>query len=123
MIIRWLGQASFAVTTAAGTRVRTDPFDESLGLPVSKEPADVVTVSHAHFDHNAVHLVGGEQMAASKAPRAVCDHSHAKALRVVQLEFLNDAVLDGDILRLTAHDPNIGISGSPYLSQVQSAIC
>lgn len=60
MIIRWLGQASFSITTTDGTTVRTDPFDESLGLPVSKEPADVITVSHGHHDHNAVHLVPGE---------------------------------------------------------------
>ena len=60
MIIRWLGQASFSITTSDGKTIRTDPFDESLGLPISKEPADVVTVSHGHFDHNAVHLVPGE---------------------------------------------------------------
>ena len=60
MIIRWLGQASFSITTSDGKTVRTDPFDESLGLPVSDEPADVVTVSHGHFDHNAVHLVPGD---------------------------------------------------------------
>ena len=60
MKIRWLGQASFSIHASDGTVVRMDPFDESLGLPVSDEPADVVTVSHGHFDHNAVHLVPGE---------------------------------------------------------------
>jgi L-ascorbate metabolism protein UlaG (beta-lactamase superfamily) len=57
MIIRWLGQASFNIEAADGRTIRTDPFDESLGLPICKGPADVVTVSHTHFDHAAVHLV------------------------------------------------------------------
>jgi len=67
MRIRWLGQASFSIRTSDGTTVRTDPFDESLGLPVSDEPADVVTVSHGHFDHNAVHLVPGEPEVVDRA--------------------------------------------------------
>lgn len=60
MKIRWLGQASFSIRTAGGTVIRMDPFDESLGLPISDERADVVTVSHGHFDHNAAHLVPGD---------------------------------------------------------------
>ena len=60
MIVRWLGQASFSITAADGTTVRTDPFDESLGLSISRAPADVVTVSHDHFDHNATYLVPGD---------------------------------------------------------------
>jgi L-ascorbate metabolism protein UlaG (beta-lactamase superfamily) len=67
MIIRWLGQASFSITTSGGKTIRTDPFDESLGLPISQEPADVVTVSHGHFDHNAVHLVPGEHVVVDQA--------------------------------------------------------
>lgn len=31
----------------------TDPFDSSVGLPISKVSADMVTVSHQHPDHNA----------------------------------------------------------------------
>jgi len=66
MKIRWLGQASFSITTSDGRTVRTDPFDESLGLPIDKEEADVVTVSHGHFDHNAVHLVPGKHEVVDK---------------------------------------------------------
>ncbi len=59
MKIKWLGQASFVITSSAGTRIRTDPFDPSLGFPGSDEEADIVTVSHAHFDHAAVDVVKG----------------------------------------------------------------
>ncbi|MHC4712055.1 MAG: MBL fold metallo-hydrolase [Planctomycetota bacterium] len=59
MKIRWIGHAAFHFETADGVKIRTDPYDESVGLPISKLPADVVTVSHDHFDHNAVPLVPG----------------------------------------------------------------
>lgn len=60
MKIRWLGQASFHIVTSDGTAIRTDPYDSSLGFELSPLPADVVTVSHEHFDHAAVETVPGE---------------------------------------------------------------
>jgi len=59
MKIRWIGHAAFYVETRDGLRIRTDPYDKSVGLPISNLPADVVTVSHEHFDHNATDLVQG----------------------------------------------------------------
>jgi len=67
MKIRWFGQASFSIVASDGTVIRTDPFDASLGLPVSDERADVVTVSHDHFDHNAVQLVPGKPATVTQA--------------------------------------------------------
>ena len=52
MNIRWLGHSSFLITTDAGVRILTDPFDESVGYPVPHVEADVVTISHEHADHN-----------------------------------------------------------------------
>ena len=75
MKIRWLGQASFSIGTAGGTVIRMDPFDESLGLPISDEPADVITVSHGHGDHNAAHLVPGDP-----AVVALAHDRHQKSL-------------------------------------------
>ncbi|MFH1550279.1 MAG: MBL fold metallo-hydrolase [Planctomycetota bacterium] len=60
MKIRWLGHASFEITTKAGTVLVTDPYDPSLGIKLPKVSADVVTVSHEHFDHAAVNEVGGK---------------------------------------------------------------
>lgn len=59
MKVKWLGQACFSIVADDGTRIRTDPFDASLGFPISSEPADIVTVSHDHFDHAAVDTVPG----------------------------------------------------------------
>jgi len=60
MRIKWLGHASFLLEAEDGTKVITDPFDESLGYVIPKEKPDVVTVSHDHFDHNAVDLLRGK---------------------------------------------------------------
>lgn len=63
MKILWLGQSSFHITTAQGVAIRTDPYDSSLGFRLSPLRADVVTVSHEHFDHGAVDTVPGEPLA------------------------------------------------------------
>jgi len=60
VIIQWLGHACFKVTLANGKVLLTDPFDETLGYPEFSERADWVTVSHQHWDHNAVNSVSGE---------------------------------------------------------------
>jgi len=59
MRVKWFGHACFLVEAADGTKVITDPFDESVGYQIPKVKADVVTVSHSHFDHNAVDLLQG----------------------------------------------------------------
>lgn len=60
MEVKWLGHACFLITASDGTRVITDPFNhKQLGYPAPAAKADVVTVSHEHFDHNAVEVVKG----------------------------------------------------------------
>jgi len=60
MQIEWMGHACFLLTAGSGVKVLTDPFDEKVGYPLPKVEVDVVTVSHQHFDHNAVHLLPGK---------------------------------------------------------------
>lgn len=60
MKIEWLGHACFLVTTAQGTRIVTDPFDEKVGYSLPQVNADIVTISHHHFDHDAVHVLPGQ---------------------------------------------------------------
>jgi len=58
VIIRWLGHACF-YCQGEGLRLLTDPFDQQVGYPLPAVEADLVTVSHDHYDHNAVHLLPG----------------------------------------------------------------
>ena len=61
MKIKWLGHASFLITSDAGTRIITDPYATSDRIKYGEieESADIVTVSHHHFDHDNVAAVGG----------------------------------------------------------------
>lgn len=64
MNIQYLGHASFLLTTSAGTRVVTDPFDPeayagSFKYRAFNQPADIVTISHEHRDHSGAHIVTG----------------------------------------------------------------
>lgn len=59
MQIQWKGHSSFLLTSKKGTKILTDPYDESVGYPVPRVGANVVTVSHQHHDHNATGLLPG----------------------------------------------------------------
>jgi len=43
-----------------GTKIVTDPFDGSVGYKIPMLEADIVTVSHDHYDHNYVEGVQGD---------------------------------------------------------------
>jgi L-ascorbate metabolism protein UlaG (beta-lactamase superfamily) len=51
MQIQYLGHSCFKLKSKLGT-VIMDPYGESVGLTLSKDKADIVTVSHSHEDHN-----------------------------------------------------------------------
>ena len=59
MKLKWFGHSCFLITSDNGTRILTDPFDEQVGYPLPNTEADVVTVSHNHFDHDNVGIVKG----------------------------------------------------------------
>jgi len=48
------------IQTNGGKMIVTDPFDDSVGYPQPRAAADLVTISHQHFDHNAVKMVPGK---------------------------------------------------------------
>lgn len=71
MKIKWLGHASFLVTSENGTKIITDPYEPILGMKYGeiKESADIVTVSHEHGDHNNTAAVqGSPQVLREAAP-------------------------------------------------------
>lgn len=59
MRITWIGHACFLID-AKEVRIVTDPFAEEVPYAFPETPVDLVTVSHDHFDHNAVHRVPGD---------------------------------------------------------------
>ncbi|MFC1710531.1 MBL fold metallo-hydrolase [Patescibacteria group bacterium] len=56
MDITYLGHSSFKIKTKKGVVV-TDPYDKSIGIKFPSTDADIVTVSHAHTDHDRVNQV------------------------------------------------------------------
>jgi len=60
MIINWYGHSCFKITNQGGHLiVLTDPFDKKTGLNPPRCSADIVTVSHQHYDHNNVKAITG----------------------------------------------------------------
>ena len=58
MIIKWLGHASFFISSK-GIDIITDPINEKSGYPLLPRSADIVTISHQHWDHNAAEGIAG----------------------------------------------------------------
>lgn len=61
MKVKWFGHACFLIASESGLKIITDPYVQGSGLKYSPidESADIVTVSHDHFDHNNVSAVKG----------------------------------------------------------------
>ncbi len=51
MDITWFGQAAFLLKSKTATVV-IDPFDPSIGLPWTKQSADILLMTHDHKDHH-----------------------------------------------------------------------
>ncbi len=60
MDITWYGHSCFRVAERNRISIVTDPFSESLGLPVPRLKADVVTVSHDEPGHNNIAAIKSE---------------------------------------------------------------
>ena len=60
MLITYNGHAEFLLETAQGTRILFDPYDHKAGYPMRRVRADLVCVSHHHFDHNYLEKVVGK---------------------------------------------------------------
>lgn len=63
MQINWYGQSCFQIAAARNkgeqTSIVIDPFSEEIGLRLPKLEADVLLVTHSHYDHNNVKAVSG----------------------------------------------------------------
>lgn len=63
MNIIWQGQSCFQIITQRGknnqVRIVIDPFSEEIGLKLPKLEADILLVSHNHYDHNNIKAISG----------------------------------------------------------------
>jgi L-ascorbate metabolism protein UlaG (beta-lactamase superfamily) len=55
--VTWHGHSCFTLKDSLGRTVAIDPFDETVGYGWLRLKADVVLVTHAHFDHNNTRAV------------------------------------------------------------------
>lgn len=67
MKIEWLGHACFLIETKNGVKIITDPykpgsFQGAVGYSDIDVNADIVTVSHRHFDHDYTQAVPSAQV-------------------------------------------------------------
>ncbi|UCG82739.1 MAG: MBL fold metallo-hydrolase [Dehalococcoidia bacterium] len=65
MEITWLGHSCFRIRGKEATIV-TDPFDKTLGYPVKKPTASILTVSHQHPQHSFITGVTGNPKIVSR---------------------------------------------------------
>jgi L-ascorbate metabolism protein UlaG (beta-lactamase superfamily) len=70
--IKYLGHATFVITSDTGLKIITDPYETSPDLTYGEitESADIVTVSHYHHDHGNVAAVRGSPEVVSQAGRS-----------------------------------------------------
>ncbi|MGE5380378.1 MAG: MBL fold metallo-hydrolase [Methylocystaceae bacterium] len=64
--IRWLGHSCFHIRLGAASII-TDPAPPKTGYDILPMAADIVTVSHDHWDHNYLPLVTGEPRVFNRA--------------------------------------------------------
>ncbi|MFC1988784.1 MBL fold metallo-hydrolase [Chloroflexota bacterium] len=90
MNIKWLGHATFLITSDNGIRIITDPYtpNERLTYSEIKESADIVTVSHGHGDHNNVAAIGG-------SPAVVEETVEVKGIKISGIPVYHDDVGGG----------------------------
>lgn len=69
MEITWLGHAFFKIKTepkkGEEVTVAIDPYDFSIGLKAKSFPADILLISHEHYDHNNRKLIEGNPFVVS----------------------------------------------------------
>ena len=102
MRIKWLGHSAFLITSDKGVRIITDPYKtgDRLKYGEIKETADIVTISHDHFDHNSPEDVAKIQ---KKDSIIVTDQASAK-----KLSGEIKVVAPGDRLKVKGVDIEVG---------------
>lgn len=59
MVITWYGQSCFKIQTGE-TVLAIDPFNKAIGLTPPRFRADILAITHDHYDHNNKENINGE---------------------------------------------------------------
>jgi len=71
MRIIYLGHSCFSIESNAGTKIVTDPYTK-VGYELPKGiQADIVLVSHGHFDHNYMQAIEGNPVVFKEAGKYI----------------------------------------------------
>ena len=86
MKIKWLGHATFLITSDSGMKIITDPYEPNDRLHYGEinESADIATVSHDHSDHSNVAAVKG-------SPQVVKGDAEIKGIKFKGIPSFHDA--------------------------------
>ncbi len=89
MKIKFLGHASFLITSNKGVRVITDPykagcFNGGIRYEPISETADIVTISHEHDDHNETKIQGKPEFVRGAGKKMVRD------IAITGIDFYHD---------------------------------
>lgn len=102
MLISYHGHSEFMAELADGRRVLFDPFPAQVGFPMRRVKAEVVAVSHHHFDHEYVDKVDGRPIVID----SVGEHSPLPGIRLSGVAAPHDDAggsKRGSILCFTLH--------------------
>jgi len=59
MILKYYGHSLFTITLENGLVLLTDPYGDFYNYPRVRLNANIVTISHHHFDHDSINMVVG----------------------------------------------------------------
>ncbi len=117
MVISWLGQACFRIQSGDLTLV-VDPFSKDIGLTPPRFRADVVMITHSHYDHANAESLAGEPFVITGP-----GEYETKGISVCGIETFHDAVQGKErgmntIYRIEVEDVSIlhmGDFGEPQM--------
>ena len=66
MVIEWLGHSCFKINTENGITILFDPYDYTVGYPQQDVKANIVIISHDHYDHSDLSHVHGDYSVINK---------------------------------------------------------
>ncbi|MCQ2409450.1 MAG: MBL fold metallo-hydrolase [Clostridia bacterium] len=81
MKITWLGHSSFKLEESTGTTLVTDPYHDYVGYEMIDVEPDILTISHAHKDHNCMDHIKGNPTVINRSGFYEMDGVHILGLK------------------------------------------